>query len=134
MLTPLRFLTGMAALATASFVAAPAWAAGPVTEASSLTVKAGSTIEISLPSNASTGYGWQLANPLPPESPVSVTIHPETAAPAEGRPPLCGAPGTTRVTIRGLRRGTATIRLQYVRPWEKNQPPARTNTLAVTIE
>lgn len=94
----------------------------------------GSSVAIPLPSNASTGYVWQLAEPLPCDCPVSVSIVPETAAPSRSGALLCGAPGVTLVRIAGLRKGSATLRLHYVRPWEQNRPAARARTLAVTVE
>lgn len=132
----LRFLTFLpATVAAACYLAAPACAAASEpADSRVLIVPVGTTREISLPSNGSTGYGWQLVEPLPKDSPVSVTLQPETSAPTPDEEPLCGAPGVTVVTLVGLHRGTATVRLQYVRPWEKDRPAARTKRLVVTVE
>lgn len=113
---------------------APVCVAGENSNASALTVRTGTTVEISLPSNGTTGYSWQLAKPLEQDCPVGVELLPETAVPTDEEPPRCGAPGHTRVVLKGLRPGTATIRLHYMRPWEKNRPAARTRTIVVTVK
>ena len=41
-----------------------------------------------------------------------------------GDPPVCGAPGKAVVTVTLLTDAPAEVTLEYLRPWEKNNPPA----------
>ena len=74
-------------------------------------------IMIELPSNQSTGYGWEFANPdgnfiyQDGESVYIVT---------EG--PGMGAGGIEKFIFRASRTGTGSIRLVYRRPWEEVDP------------
>lgn len=74
-------------------------------------------IIIELPSNQSTGYGWEFANPddnfiyQDGESVYIIT---------EG--PGMGAGGIERFIFRASRTGNSSIRLVYRRPWEEVEP------------
>lgn len=41
-----------------------------------------------------------------------------------GDPPVCGAPGKAVVTVTLLTDAPAEVTLEYLRPWEKDNPPA----------
>ena len=45
-----------------------------------------------------------------------------------------GAPGRTAWSFKAVGKGRAYISLHYLRPWEKNKPPARTKNLEVEVE
>ncbi|MBE6416814.1 MAG: hypothetical protein E7032_09885 [Akkermansiaceae bacterium] len=82
-----------------------------------------------LESRAGTGYSWQLAEELPAGSPVSVTLsgveHDESNC--------CGFPVPVTLTITAQKPGTAEVHLVYVRPWEKDMPPAKQEAYRVTV-
>ena len=94
-------------------------------------VEQGRTTSVMLRSNPSTGFSWGLAEPLPEDSPVEVSIRLSTAAPDSS--PRCGTPGQTIVEFRGLRPGIRRVRLEYRRPWEKGRSPARELSFEVRV-
>ncbi|HZU05880.1 MAG TPA: protease inhibitor I42 family protein [Chloroflexota bacterium] len=81
---------------------------------------------IRLPANPTTGYQWELAQPLD-ESILQLVS--TTFERPEG-PPRPGAGGTSVWTFLPLCAGTTTITLRYRRPWE---PPAPTDREAVYV-
>lgn len=95
-----------------------------------ITIHEGETVTRVLDGNPTTGYLWK-AEQLPEDAAVKV----ETAIlPAEkGKCPLCGAPSPTQVTITAVKPGTSTVVVNYARPWEKDQEPARTVRYKVTV-
>lgn len=93
-------------------------------------VKTGQQTSVVLASNPSTGYSWQLAEPLSAHAPVAVDF---AYLPRPSAVALCGAPVSTKVTFTGKTPGTATVRLIYARPWEKDTPPAQETTFQVTV-
>jgi predicted secreted protein len=92
-------------------------------------VAAGETFSIVLDSNATTGYQWQVAQPLN-ENVVkfytSIYQAPEN--------PIPGAGGRERLTFTATGRGQAAIVLNYLRAWETGASPARTVTFNVTVK
>ena len=82
-----------------------------------------------LESRAGTGYSWQLGEEMPADSPVSVTLsgveHDESNC--------CGFPVPVTLTITAQKPGTAEVHLVYVRPWEKDMPPAKQEAYRVTV-
>ena len=104
-------------------------AAEPV-QREEITMRAGETVTRVLRGNPTTGYLWK-AEQLPPGAAVKV----ETAQlPAEERrEPVCGAPSPTQVTITAVKPGTATVVVNYARPWEKGKAPARSVRYEVTV-
>jgi inhibitor of cysteine peptidase len=96
-------------------------------------VRPGTNFVITLASNATTGYQWMLADSLSPALLRRVKNEYITDAQPAGSPPVAGAGGHERWTFRALAPGQATIRLIYVRPWEKEQA-ADTTTYRVIIQ
>ncbi|HEX6291659.1 MAG TPA: protease inhibitor I42 family protein [Herpetosiphonaceae bacterium] len=91
-------------------------------------VALGQVFTIRLESNPSTGYQWQLAQPVD-ESIVKLEG-------SEYQPPatvLPGAGGTEAWTFRAVGQGETSIALKYIRPWEKETPPAEQQTFAVVV-
>ncbi len=83
---------------------------------------------ISLKSNPTTGFRWALAKPLDEDILEQVGCKftpPETD--------LVGADGEEAWTFRAIRKGETMVALEYVRPWEKNGPPAETRTFTVVV-
>jgi predicted secreted protein len=83
-----------------------------------LSVKTNEQFYITLSSNPSTGYAWQVASVSNPDMVRFVDsqyIRPESE--------LVGAPGKQVLTFNALKEGSATIQLEYVRPFERGVPP-----------
>jgi len=96
-------------------------------------VRAGTDFVITIPSNATTGYQWALADSLNPALLRRVNNEYLADRQPAGSPPVAGAGGHERWTFRALAPGQATIRMIYVRPWEKEQA-ADTTTYRVIIQ
>jgi inhibitor of cysteine peptidase len=90
----------------------------PISTNATLSVKTNEQFYITLSSNPSTGYAWQVASVSNPDMVRFVDsqyIRPESE--------LVGAPGKQVLTFNALQEGSATIHLEYVRPWETDVPP-----------
>lgn len=92
-------------------------------------VKVGQKFTVTLSSNRTTGYGWQLAMPL--DEAVVKLVGSEYEAPVTQK---VGAGGQEVWTFRATGPGKAEISLSYVRPWEKDLPPANAKTYTVTVK
>ena len=90
----------------------------------------GDTFTVQLVSNPTTGYLWKLGTPPYDES-VMIMRGDRYIQPDEQ---LCGAPGKRSLTFLAEGSGRTGLRLIYVRPWEKNQPPAREFNLMVIVK
>ena len=90
--------------------------------------RVGETFVIVLESNRTTGYSWELKMPL--NEKVAKFVNSEYVSRGVGFP---GIGGEQRWTFRGAGAGTASITLEYMRPWEINVAPAKTQTYAVSV-
>ncbi|MBU0672161.1 MAG: protease inhibitor I42 family protein [Candidatus Margulisbacteria bacterium] len=118
----------VAALVLVVLIFGVAWVLNNRFPAKGQIVRIGENISFSLDSNATTGYQWQLARPLDNnfvELVSSVYLVPNT-----GR---VGTGGTEIWTFKALKVGRTKIYLKYVRPWEKDEPPAETRVFDVKI-
>lgn len=113
-----------------------AWAAGCAAQSREyanpdvpIEVKAGQEFTIALESNRTTGYGWQLAEPL--DENILKLVGSEYRSSATT--PLPGAGGKEIWTFKAVAPGKTTVSLKYVRPWEKNVPPIQTAAFAVVV-
>ena len=97
-------------------------------DAKPITVQPGKTFTLSLDSNPTTGYRWQLAKPLDEQHVKLITN--EYQRPATR---LMGAGGKETWTFKALTEGNTEIHLKYVRPWQTNSAPARTTHVLVTV-
>ena len=95
------------------------------------TLAVGQTLRISLPSNATTGYSWKLAETyadlVTSGSPFGTEIvdpHPSG---------MVGVGGNTVWTFHAVRSGTTTLTFTYARQWERDTPPAETATYRITV-
>lgn len=91
-------------------------------------VSAGDDFTIELESTPGTGYSWELAEPLPDA--IVASLGSDFAHRDDVQP---GAPGDQSLAFRAVAAGTATISLQYVRPWEEGVAPAKTEQFSVTV-
>ena len=98
------------------------------TTSGTILATAGENFVITLNSNMTTGYHWELAKPLDKNKIELVSsnyIAPSTK--------LIGAGGKEVWTFKALKTGKASIFLKYVRPWEKNVAPASEKSFYITI-
>ncbi|HNS14822.1 MAG TPA: protease inhibitor I42 family protein [Syntrophorhabdaceae bacterium] len=93
-------------------------------------MKVGDEFVLTLESNPSTGYLWRLAV-KPDENTVKLVSSEYRAAPDTNR---VGAGGNEVWTFLATGKGKAEIGLIYVRPWEKDKPPARTARVIIIVE
>ena len=79
----------------------------------------GEFLIVTLDSNATTGFSWNLSaisdEYIPPESPIP------------------GRGGQEVWTFEALDAGTATISMKYIRPWEAEAEPAETFEITVNV-
>jgi inhibitor of cysteine peptidase len=85
-------------------------------------------VQITLDSNVTTGYSWKLA---PLESRVVEKTKQEYIAPDSQR---AGAGGEEVWTFTTRAAGETPLRLEYVRPWEKDVAPAKTFEVTVVVK
>lgn len=93
-----------------------------------LNVRTGDEFTIVLESNPTTGYVWRFAAPY--DEMVLILKGDQYISPSEA---LCGAPGTRSLTFIAQESGRTGLKLIYVRPWEKNQPPEKEFHLMVLV-
>ena len=88
----------------------------------------GKEFAITLESNRSTGYLWELTRPVD-EAVVSL-VRSEYRQADTGRP---GAPGIETWTFVASGAGETEIAMKYVRPWEAGAAPARTAVFKIVV-
>jgi inhibitor of cysteine peptidase len=93
-----------------------------------LIVEVGQNFSITLASNATTGYHWELAAAL--DEAVVKLVANEYKAPETG---MLGAGGQEIWTFRAMSRGEAVVQLKYVQPWEKDVTPVKTASYTVIV-
>jgi inhibitor of cysteine peptidase len=91
---------------------------------------------VDLPSNPTTGYSWQLAKPLDEDILELVSTEFEEKKPeGEGEEgEIVGAPGVEKWTFKAIGEGSTEIDLEYVRPWETDEPPEEEKTIEVEVK
>jgi inhibitor of cysteine peptidase len=89
----------------------------------------GKEFSITLASNRTTGYEWRLAQPVDERM---VKFVKSTYAPPLGD--LVGAGGQETWAFLPMEKGETEILMEYVRPWEKGGPPAKSAKITVAIE
>jgi inhibitor of cysteine peptidase len=91
-------------------------------------VQVGKQFRITLESNQTTGYRWQLARPL--DQGVVKLVSSRYIGPAKQIP---GAGGKEVWVFKAVGRGKTRIHLEYVRPWEKGEAPVKTASYSVVV-
>lgn len=93
-----------------------------------VTVRSGGTVVLSLDSNPTTGYSWQITNNdtqlLKPNG------KPQYKGPKQSLPGA-GGQQVFRFTTAGT--GKTTLQLKYSRPFEKKTPPVKTYSVEIRI-
>jgi C1A family cysteine protease/predicted secreted protein len=94
-------------------------------------LKEGQVLVISLESNPSTGYTWEIeeAKETILRQTGKTEFKPESGP--LGAPALLGAPGKQILRFEAVAAGQTTLRLVYRRPWEKGAKPAKAFSLQV---
>ena len=95
-----------------------------------ITIRSGDVATVTLVSNPTTGYSWQVME-------VDNTILVQDGNPeykgAQGSEGLVGASGTETFRFKAVGTGTTTLELGYMRPWE-SVPPIETFNIQVVVE
>lgn len=95
-----------------------------------ITFTVGKGVSIILCSNRSTGFQWNEQAQISDPEVVEQVKH-VYEAPVGNKP---GAAGTETFSLRGLKKGTATVYLEYSQPWEGGTKAEWTCTLTITIK
>jgi len=120
-------ITGI--LVAAATVFSFAKEAGNINQGKPVQAKAGKEFVITLKSNITTGYQWQLTKAVDKEYVILTGLKYVTK-----KPKLIGSGGKEEWTFKAVKPGKTTISFQYVRPWEKKVPPADEKRFLVKIE
>jgi inhibitor of cysteine peptidase len=89
-----------------------------------------SHVIITLISNGSTGFTWNENAAISDSDILEQIQHNNKEAGSD----KIGAPGTEQWTLKALKQGTATIKLDYSRPWEGGEKGIWTLELTVTVK
>lgn len=95
-----------------------------------LTLPVGGFLQVSLASNASTGYQWAEQMQISDPNVLVQTGH-EAIAPRDSQP---GAAGSEVWVLQATGAGTATVSTSYGRPWEGGEKGEWTFTANVTVK
>lgn len=92
-----------------------------------INLRVGGGVKLSLEENPTTGYRWEFLTKL---EPVCVVV--SDAYVAGGG--AIGSGGVHDWVFRAVAKGTASVKLGYRRPWEKDTAPAQTFTLTIAVK
>ncbi|MFL6428949.1 MAG: protease inhibitor I42 family protein [Acidobacteriaceae bacterium] len=92
-----------------------------------VSLRAGDTLRIVLPSTPSTGYSWR---PADKDTAGAIHLKSSTFKSGQQRP---GAAGTQTITLTANSPGEDHLVLNYARPWEKGTKPARTYSVNIAV-
>ncbi|HEY41250.1 MAG TPA: protease inhibitor I42 family protein [Dehalococcoidia bacterium] len=95
-------------------------------------IDAGKLLVIELPSNPTTGFRWELSEPVDEDLITLVESNYEPVT--ESTTGIAGAGGTEVWTFKALTAGNATIAMEYSRPWEGGEKAVETFEVTVIIK
>jgi inhibitor of cysteine peptidase len=98
----------------------------------SVTLRKGQTLRIELPGESGTGYQWRV-NPSGGATADLLTLQHHSVGGPSGYNTRPGDHIWDLFTFRAEQTGQGTTELGYLRPWEKDTPPAKRYTLNVTV-
>jgi inhibitor of cysteine peptidase len=98
---------------------------------SAMNVTSGQDFTVSLQSNPTTGYQWQLAQPLNPKVLKKVGSVYQASPAGTG---TVGAGGVEIWTFKAVGKGKDDIKMQYVRPNDKSAKPTEERVFSVTVQ
>ena len=87
------------------------------------------TVKVSLESNPTTGYSWQLISPA--DRKVLRLYYSKYRARTSK---LVGAGGREEWKFRAMAPGTTIVKVVYSRPWERSTPPAKIFTFTIRVQ
>jgi len=93
-------------------------------------VAAGGSVTVTLESNASTGFQWELVS-ISDEAVLEKVANTYEAPEDTG---MVGAPGKEIWTFSALKKGTSTISMEYSQPWLNGTKAAETFDLTVVVK
>ncbi len=93
--------------------------------------KVGDTISIQVRSNPTTGYTWNLAEPVDNEH---LQLLGSTYQVDSHKPGMTGVGGTETWNFKAMKAGNANIQLNLARSWEKGIKPAQTALYHIEIK
>ena len=96
-------------------------------------VPVGDILTLTLGSNPTTGFQWSEEALISDAGILKQTSH-EFVGPDSDPPPPPGTPGQEVWTFEALKAGTATVSLEYSRPWEGGEKGEWTYTLTVIVK
>ncbi|QYY36124.1 protease inhibitor I42 family protein [Ruficoccus sp. ZRK36] len=105
---------------------------------STLLLKVGESFVVSLPTNASTGYSWELSDSYKSVlrqgggNTQNMTSDHQTAM-NDGAPAMLGAPTLKSWTFTASKAGEAPLHFEYLRPWEKDSDPAKVFEVTIKV-
>jgi len=99
---------------------------GEAVHGQTLDLALGETLSLHLPENRSTGYRWTISSAGEP----AIVVLSDTYEAVPGPP---GRPGVHVWQLRAVRLGEGRFELAYRRPWEGEQPPARSFSLVLRV-
>ena len=123
-----RYATVVLALTVAVAVALSGCGSGATQKKTQKTLKVGQALTVSLPS-PTTGYKWQLAQPLNPKVLKKVGSSYQALPASKGK---VSAGGVELWTFIGVGKGTDDVTMQYVGP-SKGAKPAQEKVFSVTV-
>ncbi|GAB2638909.1 protease inhibitor I42 family protein [Nocardia goodfellowii] len=88
----------------------------------------GQRLVVRLPSNPSTGYGWQVTG-----LDQNVVKQAGDREYVSDQPVMPGTPGTEVWTFTGDAAGSTQLKMEYKRPWEQGVEPAETFTVVLVV-
>lgn len=95
----------------------------------SVNAKVGKTFDVTLKSNPTTGYQWQVVQ-------INDKVLEQVGTPQytpNSNSAIVGAGGEETFTFRPLQSGKTTLKLAYSRPWEKGQKPGKTYSMTINV-
>ncbi len=104
--------------------------AAPSAAGDTISLAVGASTIVTLEANPSTGYAWRVDEAQSGDCAVAEFAGYRDKPDSAGR---IGAPRLADFAITGAKPGECAIVLVYDRSWE-SKPPARTHTIAVTVE
>jgi len=98
---------------------------------SQVELEQGQILVVTLESNPTTGYRWELAETQ--ESILEQMGEAEFKQSDTGEPPLVGAGGWEIFSFKAISAGQMTLQLGYHRPWEEGVEPVKTFSIQVVV-
>ena len=87
-------------------------------------------LTVKLEATPGTGYAWH----LPGDSPEKLEPLGETVFEPKEKERVVGGPEVQLLRFKAIERGTTTLELHYMRPWEKGRKPEKTYRMTIHID